>query len=117
LTSRAARGKIAAAFAEFPAPPDRRCRNTAAGISSHTPKECAMSQRQCPVTRAQFAADAKPLPVQLNGSSVIADAREFSTGSLGWYHNGKTTVQIGGVQVWVQVGVTVTVIGSKELPK
>ncbi|HKB39774.1 MAG TPA: hypothetical protein VKD72_25280, partial [Gemmataceae bacterium] len=42
--------------------------------------------------------------------------KEFSTGSLGWYLNGKTVVEINGVRVPVQIGLNLTIIGSKELP-
>ena len=72
----------------------------------------------CPVSRQQFAADAKPVAITLDGTAIQpAEAREFSTHSLGWYTSTKTTIMVGGKRVAVQVGVTVTVIGSKELPQ
>lgn len=71
----------------------------------------------CPVTRDQFKQTAKPVEIVIDGNKFVADAREFSTGSLGWYLNGKTSVQINGVPVAVQIGVNLTVVGSKELPK
>jgi hypothetical protein len=43
--------------------------------------------------------------------------KEFSTGSLGWYLNGKTTIEIDGKPVAVQIGLNLTIVGSKELPK
>jgi hypothetical protein len=48
---------------------------------------------------------------------MIAEPREFSTGSLGWNINGKLVVQIGETPVTVQVGLNLTLVGSKELPK
>jgi len=38
----------------------------------------------------------------------------FSTGSFGWYYNGKTTVMVDGKPLSVQVGLNLTVVGSKE---
>ena len=71
----------------------------------------------CPVTRKQFAENAKPLSVVINNVPMLAEVKEFSTGSFGWYLNGKTTIEIGGTVVPVQIGMNVTVVGSKELPK
>jgi hypothetical protein len=71
----------------------------------------------CPITRAEFREKAKPLPVSINGQPpILAEVKEFSTGSLGWYLNGKTTIEVGGTMVSVQIGMNLTVVGSKELP-
>ena len=71
----------------------------------------------CPVTRAQFAEKAEPLKVVINGQELIAEVKEFSTGSFGWYLNGKTNIDVGGKLVTVQIGMNLTVVGSKDLPK
>ena len=71
----------------------------------------------CPVTRAQFNEKAKPVEVIMDGNKMIAAAREFSTGSLGWNISSKMVIQVDGVPVTVQVGLNLTVVGSKELPK
>jgi hypothetical protein len=72
----------------------------------------------CPINRAEFRERAKPLPVSINGQPpLLAEVKEFSTGSLGWYLNGKTTIDLGGTMVSVQIGMNLTVVGSKELPK
>jgi hypothetical protein len=71
----------------------------------------------CPVTRAEFQERAKSIEVVIDGTKMIAAAREFSTGSLGWNISNKMTVMIGDKPVTVQVGLNVTVVGSKELPK
>jgi hypothetical protein len=71
----------------------------------------------CPITRAQFRSQAKPVTVTVNGQSQIAEVKEFSTGSLGWYLNGKTVIEIDGVTVAVQIGLNLTIVGSKELPQ
>jgi len=71
----------------------------------------------CPITRKQFADAAKPVEVVINGVPLLAENREFSTGSLGWYLNGKMTIKIGDTPVSVQIGMNMTIVGSKELPK
>ena len=76
-----------------------------------------MAKTNCPITRPQFRDGAKPVEITINGNPMLAEPREFSTGSLGWYLNGKTVVDVNGVKVTVQVGINLTVVGSKELPK
>jgi hypothetical protein len=71
----------------------------------------------CPISRAQFSEGAKAVPVAIAGSTMLAEPKEFSTGSLGWYLNGKTVIEINGVAVSVQIGMNLTIVGSKELPK
>ena len=68
-------------------------------------------------SREEFARDAKPVLVRIGESPLPAGVKEFSTGSYGWYANGKSLIEVGGRQVWVQAQVTLTVIGSKELPQ
>jgi hypothetical protein len=70
----------------------------------------------CPITREQFE-KAKAVSVVINGSMLMADPKQFSTGSLGWYLNGKTTIDVDGTPVSVQIGMNLTIVGSKELPK
>jgi len=71
----------------------------------------------CPISRAEFWDKAEDLKVSINGQEAIfAEKKGFSTGSLGWYLNGKTTVEIGGKRVAVQIGLNLTIVGSKELP-
>jgi len=71
----------------------------------------------CPISRAEFAKDAKPIEVQIGDKKYTAVPKEFSTGSLGWNINDKITLDIGGKLVTVQIGMNLTVVGSKELPK
>jgi hypothetical protein len=73
---------------------------------------------KCPITRDQFNANAKGVVVTLpDGQKLLLDARQFSTGSLGYYANGKVTLDVGGTPVKFQVGFQLTAIGSKELPR
>src|SRR4051794_5197467 len=71
----------------------------------------------CPITRAEFRAHAQPIEVKIQGIELIAPVKEFSTGSLGWYLNGKTTIDINGKKVAVQIGLNLTIVGSKELER
>ena len=75
-----------------------------------------MPKTTCPVTRQQFRTGAKPVTVVVNGVPLTAAVKEFSTGSFGWYLNGKTSIEVDGVAVPVQIGMNLTVVGSKELP-
>jgi hypothetical protein len=71
----------------------------------------------CPISRAEFSQSAKPVTVQIGEKTYTAVPKEFSTGSLGWNINDKVTIDIGGKLVTVQIGMNLTVVGSKELPK
>ena len=71
---------------------------------------------ECPVSREEFLTQAKGLQVTINGQAVLAQVKEFSTGSFGWHHGDKLTVKVGDKLVKVQVGLTLTVIGSKDAP-
>ncbi len=76
-----------------------------------------MAKSTCPVTRAEFLKDATQVEITINGIPMTADVKEFSTGSLGWYLNGKANVKVGDKSVSVQIGMNLTIVGSKELPK
>src|SRR5262245_14295702 len=69
----------------------------------------------CPITREQFK-KAQPVLVKIGDQEFQVDPREFGTGSLGWYLNAKTTLTVDGVRVPVQIGLNLTIVGSKELP-
>ncbi len=71
---------------------------------------------ECPLdSREQFVSNAEALEVTIGGVKYSAEVKEFSTGSLGWYLTGKATVVVDGVRCPVQVGLNLTLIGSKEL--
>jgi hypothetical protein len=76
-----------------------------------------MAKSTCPVTRAEFRQHAQPVEVIINGIPMTAEVKEFSTGSLGWYLNGKANVKVGDKSVSVQIGMNLIVVGSKDLPK
>ena len=75
-----------------------------------------MAKSSCSVTRAEFTEKATPVEVVINGIPMTADVKEFSTGSLGWSLTGKTNLKVGEKTVSVQIGMNLTIVGSKELP-
>lgn len=75
-----------------------------------------MAKTSCPITRDEFKQNAKAVKVVINEVPLMAEVKEFSTGSLGWYLNGKTTIEVNGKPVSVQIGMNLTIVGSKELP-
>lgn len=70
----------------------------------------------CPITREQFANEAPAIVVNIGGQTFTLAPREFSTGSMGWNLSDKIRVTIGGKEVTVQIGLNLTVVGSKDLP-
>ena len=76
-----------------------------------------MAKTSCPIKRNDFRDHAKAVPIKIGDIPFLAEVKEFSTGSLGWYVNGKTTIEVGGTPVSVQIGLNMTIVGSKELPK
>jgi len=70
----------------------------------------------CPIGRSDFHAKAKALTITIGGNTHLAEVKEFSTGSFGWYLNAKTTIEIDGVVVPVQINSSLIVVGSKEAP-
>ncbi len=76
-----------------------------------------MAKFNCPVTRAEFINEAKSVEITVNGGPWTAEVKQFSTSSLGWDLNGKTNVKVGDKSVSAQIGMNLTIVGSKELPK
>lgn len=77
-------------------------------------KSAVASKTTCAVSREQFRGKAKSISVVIDGKHYDAEVKEFSTGSFGWYLNGKVTVEIDGVRVPVQIGANFTIVGSKD---
>jgi hypothetical protein len=80
------------------------------------PERNGRKKAACPISRADFAMKAEPIAVTIDGKEVEAEVKHFSTGSFGYFFNGKTTVEVDGVRVPVQVNLLVMAIGSKDLP-
>ena len=73
-----------------------------------------MAKSPCPVSLSQFLEKAEPLKVVINGQEMLAEVKAFSTGSFGWNINGKMTITVDGKPLSVQIGMNMTVVGSKE---
>jgi hypothetical protein len=77
----------------------------------------SVKKTECPISRATFKAKARPVTVVINGQTFGAyPKRDLDSGSLGYFLNDKITIEVDGVPVKVQIGLNLTVIGSKELP-
>ena len=70
--------------------------------------------KPCPITKDDFFTKAEPLKVEIAGIPMVAEPKAFSTGSFGWYLNGKITVTVDGKAIPIQVGANFIVVGSKE---
>jgi hypothetical protein len=68
----------------------------------------------CPVSLSHFLEKAEPVKISINGQEMLAEVKQFSTGSFGWYMNGKTMVTVDGKPISVQIGMNLTVVGSKD---
>ena len=73
-----------------------------------------MAKSPCPLSKTQFLEKAESVKITIGNTEIVADKREFSTGSFGWYYNGKVNITVDGKPLSVQVGLNLTVVGSKE---
>jgi hypothetical protein len=71
----------------------------------------------CPINQSKFMEAAAPVEVQVAGTTLSASPKTFSTGSFGWYLNGKVTIQVDGKPLTVQIGANLAVVGSKDAPR
>ncbi|KAK3241220.1 hypothetical protein CYMTET_48994 [Cymbomonas tetramitiformis] len=62
----------------------------------------------------QFESKAETLNVDVFGNIISGPPRTFTSGNRGWYAGGKIEIQVGGKKLWAQVGMNVSIIGSKE---
>jgi hypothetical protein len=75
-----------------------------------------VAKTTCPITRADFREHAEAVEITIGGIPMTADPKEFSTGSLGWYLNNKVNLKVGDKTITAQIGMNLTIVGSKELP-
>jgi len=73
-----------------------------------------MAKSPCPLSQSQFLEKAEPLKVSINGQDMLAEVKAFSTGSFGWFLNGKIVITVDDRPVSVQIGMNLTIVGSKE---
>lgn len=77
-------------------------------------RSTSRSNGDAQISKADFKEHAKPVELVVDGQKMSLDAREFSTGSLGWGYHGKLTIQINGKPVKVQASINLMVVGSKN---
>jgi hypothetical protein len=66
-------------------------------------------------TKSSFLESAKQLAVTVHGTTLYAEPKQFSTGSVGYNVTGKVPVTLpDGTVVKLQVSGNLTVIGSKD---
>lgn len=103
--------------ANAPAPEVKQPQTPAPASAAPPPPAPSGKKSICPISREKFLAGAKALPITLNGIPLSALVHDFSTGSFGWYLNGKVNIEVDGKTLPVQIGCNLTVVGSKEAPK
>ena len=86
-------------------------------VSKLPAKPVSTSSKACPVSFAEFVRNSDPAPTcVIAGQTVALDAREFSTGSLGWMVAGRPTVNVklaNGTIVPCTLDVKLYVVNSK----
>lgn len=65
------------------------------------------------IRNEMFLANAEPIEIDVGGTKMVALPRTFLSGSVGFYCGQKVTIMVGGKPIILQVGVTLTVVGSK----
>eukprot|EP00419_Tripos_fusus_P011247 CAMPEP_0172663026 /NCGR_PEP_ID=MMETSP1074-20121228/5675_1 /TAXON_ID=2916 /ORGANISM="Ceratium fusus, Strain PA161109" /LENGTH=195 /DNA_ID=CAMNT_0013478969 /DNA_START=77 /DNA_END=664 /DNA_ORIENTATION=- len=73
----------------------------------------AAEQALC-MTKADFMRSAKSFKIEIGDRQLTVPPKEFSTGSCGFFSNGKVTMNVGSVPLTVQCSLNCTVIGSKQ---
>lgn len=75
-------------------------------------------KKVAPISLDDFAKKAKPVGVAIDGVPMAAIVKApMSTGSYGWNLTNKSVITVDGVAVPVQIGMNITVIGSKPEAK
>jgi hypothetical protein len=81
------------------------------------PKKIKDLQRNA-MKRSQFLARAPEMNLELWGNKLMGRARSFTSDNMGWYTGGKIQIDMGdGEMIWGQIGINLTVFGSKEWKK
>lgn len=73
----------------------------------------AKSKTTCPISAADFLAQAKAVGIDLGSTHVTAKPKQFSTGSFGWNQCGKVELEVGDHTLTVQCSINLIVVGSK----
>mmetsp|Transcript_15821 Transcript_15821/g.30958 ORF Transcript_15821/g.30958 Transcript_15821/m.30958 type:complete len:189 (-) Transcript_15821:134-700(-) len=70
--------------------------------------------QQSAMTGKKFEKEASELVVDVFGNTITALPRTFTSNNRGWYGGGKIEVKVGKKTLWAQLGLNVTIVGSKE---
>jgi len=74
-----------------------------------------LKERQCDMmTAEEFLQTAPLLEVDVFGNKISGEPRSFTSGNKGWYCGGKIEVPIAGKVLWGQLGLNLSLMGSKE---
>jgi hypothetical protein len=71
------------------------------------------AKKLAPLSKSAFLEQAKEFSLVIGDKTLTVKPREFSTGSFGWFLSGKASITVGETEVPCQIGMNVTVIGSK----
>lgn len=63
---------------------------------------------------AVYRDKAQAIVARFDDQMMTMAPKQFSTGSVGWYANGKAKILVGETYLPVQVSLTLTIIGSKN---
>ncbi|CDJ42992.1 hypothetical protein, conserved [Eimeria tenella] len=66
------------------------------------------------MSRQSFLEKAPVMNSKIGNLIFQMKPRTFSSGSCGWFHGGKVAIKVGDQEIWCQLGVNCTVLGSKE---
>lgn len=83
-----------------------------------TQAETPETGKRCAVTRKQWADDApQTIVITVNGTTIAAGKRDFSSGSFGFYVNEKIIIMVGDTPVKFQCNLNMTAVNSGNEPK
>lgn len=70
---------------------------------------------ECKIKRTHFLKEGGTKKFVIDGQEILAEAREFSSGSFGYFTNGKVTIEVDGIPVKCQLSISLVVVGSKDV--
>lgn len=74
-----------------------------------------LKNRQCDaMTIEEFQRLAPRLELEIFGNKLTGEPRSFTSGNRGWYSGGKIEVPFGDKILWGQLGINLSIVGSKE---
>jgi hypothetical protein len=61
----------------------------------------------------EYMTKAGALRCLIDDASLLANRKKFASGSLGWHFSGKAQILVGEYYLTCQIGLCVTIVGSK----